>query len=135
VARNHDIVIGNRFAQPPTLAAMSRSHRAGNWALSTLTRATTGTPVHDIHCGLRSFKRTTMSDLPTWSTGMEFATHMLTHAHHHRLRIAQTPITLHAPATGRRSNLHPLRDGLRHLATITREGLRRRAPREPTSAV
>ncbi|NYI41877.1 glycosyltransferase family 2 protein [Demequina lutea] len=128
----HDIVIGDRFNQPPARVAMSSLHRAGNWALSALTRATTGTPVHDLHCGLRSFTRTTMTDLPTWSTGMEFATHMLTHAHHQHLRIAQTPITLHAPANGRRSNLHPLRDGLRHLATIAREALRRRAARTPT---
>ena len=122
----HDIVIGNRFDRPPSRAAMSFSHRAGNWALSALTRATTGSPVHDLHCGLRSFTRATMTDLPTWSTGMEFATHMLTHAHHQHLRIAQTPITLHAPAAGRLSNLHPLRDGLRHLATIAREALGRR---------
>lgn len=123
LARTHDLVIGDRFARPPTRTAMSRSHQAGNWALSTLTRTTTGTQVHDIHCGLRAFTRTTMTDLPTWSTGMEFATHMLTHAHHQHLRIAQTPITLQPPALGRRSNLHPLRDGLRHLATITRETL------------
>lgn len=135
VAQTHDIVIGDRFTQPPTRDAMSRYHHAGNWALSTLTRATTGTPVHDIHCGLRSFTRASMTDLPTWSTGMEFATHMLTHAHHQRLRIAQTPITLHPPVAGRRSNLHPLRDGMRHLVTITREGLGRRTPRKPTSAV
>jgi len=64
---------------------------------------------------------------------MEFATHMLTHAHHQHLRIAQTPITLHAPATGRRSNLHPVRDGLRHLATIAREALRRRTVHTPGS--
>jgi len=123
----HDIVIGDRFNRPPSLAAMSRFHRAGNWTLSALTRATTGTPVHDLHCGLRSFTRTAMTDLPTWSTGMEFATHMLTHAHRRRLRIAQVPITLHPPVAGRRSNLHPLRDGMRHLATIAREALPRRA--------
>lgn len=93
----HDIVTGDRFARPPRPAAMSRPNRAGNWALSTLTRTTTGTPARDIHCGLRSFTRTTMTDLPTWSTGMEFATHMLIHAHHQRLRIGQTPITLHPP--------------------------------------
>ncbi|MET4781318.1 hypothetical protein ABIB56_001310 [Glaciihabitans sp. UYNi722] len=75
-----------------------------------------------------------MANLPTWSTGMEFATHMLTHAHHQHLRITETPITL-PPAPGRRSNLHPLRDGLRHLAAIARESLRRRTPHKPTSTV
>lgn len=126
--RTHDIVIGNRLARPPTRAAMSRLHRAGNCALSTLTRTITGVPVHDLHCGLRSFSRTAMTDLPTWSTGMEFATHMLVHAHHRDLRIAQTPITLHPPATGRRSKLRPLRDGLRHLAAIAREMFHRQWP-------
>ena len=134
LAGTHDIVIGDRFDRTPSRAAMSRFHRAGNWALSALTRATTGTPVHDLHCGLRSFTRTAMTDLPTWSTGMEFATHMLTHAPRRRLRIAQVPITLHPPVAGRRSNLHPLRDGMRHLATIAREAIHRRAPHRPTSA-
>ena len=111
---------------------MSRYNRAGNRALSTLTRTATGTPARDIHCGLRSFIRTPMTTLPTWSTGMELATHMLTHAHHQYLRIAQTPITLHPPAAGRRSHLHSLHDGLRHLATITRESLRARTPQKST---
>jgi hypothetical protein len=134
IARTHDIVIGDRFALPLSRAAMSRYNRAGNWALSTLTRATTGTPARDIHCGLRSFTRTVMADLPTWSTGMEFATHMLTHAHHQHLRIAQTPITLQPPTAGRRSNLHPIRDGLRHLAAIARESLYVRTSHEASSA-
>ena len=125
IARTHDIVLGDRFALPPSRAAMSRRNRAGNWILSTLTRTTTGTPARDIHCGLRSFARNALTDLPTWSTGMEFATHMLTHAHHQHLRIAQTPIALRPPAAGRRSNLHPLRDGIRHLAAITRESFQR----------
>lgn len=135
LTQTHDIVIGDRFVLPPSRAAMSRYNRAGNWLLSTLTRIITGTPARDIHCGLRSFTRTTMTDLPTWSTGMEFATHLLTYAHHLHLRITETPITLHPPAAGRHSNLHPLRDGLRHLAAIARESLRRRAPHEPKSTV
>jgi glycosyltransferase involved in cell wall biosynthesis len=127
IDHTHDIVLGNRFALPPSRAAMRRRNRAGNWILSTLTRITIGTTARDIHCGLRSFTRTAMSDLPIWSTGMEFATHMLTHAHHQHLRIAQTPVTLQPAAVGRRSNLHPLRDGIRHLAAITRESFQRHA--------
>lgn len=127
----HDIVIGNRFNPPPTPAAMNRTHRIGNWTLSTLTHIMTGTPITDIHCGLRAFTRTTMLSLPTWSTGMEYATHMLTHAHHQQLRITQTPITLHPPTPGRQSHLHPLRDGLRHLVAIARETGR---PRDALSA-
>ena len=122
-SRTHDLVLGDRFDQTPSRAAMSRYNHLGNWGLSNLTRFATGITARDIHCGLRSFTRSTMTDLPTWSTGMEFATHMLTHAHRQHLRIAQTPVTLQPPVAGRRSNLHPLRDGLRHLSAIIRESM------------
>ncbi len=120
IALSHtaDIVIGDRFSHPLDPAAMNRLHRAGNRILSALTRLVTGSKIRDFHCGLRSFTRTTMTDLPAWSTGMEYATHMLTHAHTKHLRIDQTPITLHAPTPGRRSHLNPARDGLRHLTAI-----------------
>lgn len=126
IDRTHDLVLGDRFVHRPSRAAMSLYNHAGNWALSTLTRIATGTTARDIHCGLRSFTRNTMTDLPEWSTGMEFATHMLTYAERKGLRIAQTPVNLHPPAAGRRSNLRPLRDGLRHLAAVARDSRNRR---------
>jgi glycosyltransferase involved in cell wall biosynthesis len=135
IALTHDIVIGDRFAVPPSSAAMSHFNRAGNSILSTLTRISTGTPACDTQCGLRAFTRSAMTDLPTWSTGMEFATHMLTHAFNNHLRIAQAPITLHPAASGRRSNLRPLRDGLRHLAAIARVTVRGRNPHRRPSAL
>jgi len=127
--RDHDMVVGDRFHSPPDPAAMSWLHRTGNTVLSALTRTATGADVRDVHCGMRSFARTSMSELPVWSTGMEFATHMLTHANRLQLRIAQTPVTLHAPIAGRRSHLRPLRDGQRHHAAIISEtSPRRRSP-------
>jgi len=126
-ARSHDIVLGDRFGHRPSYAAMSRSHRVGNRVLSTVTRAATGILAGDVHCGLRSFTRATMAEMPAWSTGMEFATHMLVHAHRQCLRMTQVDITLYPPTPGRRSNLRPLRDGVRHLVAIARESIHRRS--------
>lgn len=125
-AHSADLVIGDRLTGLALPGAMTATHRWGNHALSALTRRLTGTAVNDVHCGLRSFDRATMLDLPAWSTGMEFATHMLTHAHTHQLRIDQTAITLAPPALGRRSHLRPVHDGIRHLATIAAATTRRR---------
>lgn len=115
-----DVVVGNRFAAPMTAAAMNPLHHAGNRALSALARATTGTPVTDLHCGLRSFRADCLADLPHWSAGMEFATHMLVHAHRAGLRIIETPVSLRPADPGRRSHLRPVRDGLRHLWALAR---------------
>jgi len=121
IAVSHDMVVGDRFAGSLEPGAMTRLHRVGNWALSALTRRATGCKVRDVHCGLRSFTRASMQDLPTWSTGMEFATHTVTHAHHNALRVLQTPIALRPAVDQRKSHLRPLRDGVRHLVAIARQ--------------
>lgn len=113
-----DVVLGDRLTPRPARAAMPLSHLAGNHVLSALTRWASGTRVTDVHCGLRSFSRTTMLSVPAGSGGMEFATQMVTHAHKTGLRIAETPIELRPAPTGRRSHLRPVRDGLRHVAAI-----------------
>jgi glycosyltransferase involved in cell wall biosynthesis len=138
---SHDMVVGDRFAGGIEPLAMTWLHRAGNRALSGLARRATRSDIRDMHCGLRSFTTSAMEDLPAWSTGMEFATHTITHAHRKHLRITQTPTTLHPQTPGRRSHLRPVRDGLRHLAAIVREasealrtGTSRRVARKVTRA-
>lgn len=129
-AHTHDMVIGDRLARPLEPGAMTRLHRLGNRALSALTRRATRTSVRDVHCGLRAFSATALADLPTWSTGMEFATHSITHAHKKGLRITQCATALAPASPGRRSHLRPARDGIRHLTAIARatsETLRLRA--------
>lgn len=115
-----DVVVGNRFAAPMLATAMSPLHYIGNRALSALARVATGTPVTDLHCGLRSFRAASMEDLPRWSAGMEFATHMLVHAHRSGLRISEAPVHLLPPHPDRRSHLRPVRDGFRHLWVLAR---------------
>ena len=119
-AGSADVVIGDRFACAAPTAAMTRLHRLGNHILSATARSASGTAVNDLHCGLRAFSADAMADLPPWSTGMEFATHTILHAHHAGLRIAQEPTALRAPHPGRRSHLNPMRDGTRHLLAIAR---------------
>jgi glycosyltransferase involved in cell wall biosynthesis len=113
------VVVGNRFADGSP-AAMTLTHRIGNLVLSWLTRRLTGLPVTDVHCGIRSFRQAAASNVAAWSTGMEFATHMLVHAHHTGARIIDTPATLRSAVPGRGSHLRPVPDGFRHLAAIIR---------------
>jgi hypothetical protein len=127
------MVVGNRFANGAP-AAMTLTHRIGNLVLSRLTRAAIGLPVEDVHCGIRSFRQTAALDLAGWSTGMEFATHMLVHAHHTGAHIVNTPVTLHHAPPERISHLRPVPDGLRHLAAIARSIRRSRAVKQAEAA-
>jgi glycosyltransferase involved in cell wall biosynthesis len=113
------VVVGNRFADGPP-NAMPQVNRIGNHTLSALTRAVTGLPVTDVHCGLRSFDAIAMRDIPDWSHGMDFATHMLVYAHHTGRPLYNTPVKLGPAAPGRHSHLRPVLDGLRHLRVIAR---------------
>lgn len=127
------MVVGNRFSRgAPT--AMSLTHRIGNLVLSRLTRAATGLPVTDVHCGIRSFERAAAHTIADWSTGMEFATHMLVHAHHTGANIIDTPATLHPAFPGRKSHLRPIPDGLRHLVAIVRTLRSSRSRKRTTSS-
>jgi len=71
-------------------------------------------PLHDIYCGLRAFRKEFFETLDQRCTGMEFATEMIIKASLSGARIAETPITLHPD--GRRSrapHLRTFRDGWR----------------------
>ena len=118
------VIVGNRFADGPP-PGMPRLNRVGNRALSALTRSATGLGITDVHCGLRSFDIATMRDVPAWSTGMDFATHMLLHAHQNGAELSSTPVILGRAAAGRVSHLRPVRDGLLHTLVIARSAARR----------
>jgi len=91
----------------------------GNPLFSMLTRLWFGSPVRDVHCGLRGFRREFQEGLGQRCTGMEFATEMVLKAALSGARIAQVGITLHPD--GRRSHpphLRTFRDGWRHLRLL-----------------
>jgi len=95
--------------------AMPFLHRVwGNPMFSFLARRWFKSPLHDIYCGLRAFRKEFFETLDQRCTGMEFATEMIIKASLSGARIAETPITLHPD--GRRSrapHLRTFRDGWR----------------------
>jgi glycosyltransferase involved in cell wall biosynthesis len=91
----------------------------GNPLFSAIARSWFRSPVRDIYCGLRGFRREFQASLGQRCTGMEFATEMVLKAALAGGRIAEVPITLHPD--GRRvhpSHLRTLRDGWRTLRLL-----------------
>ena len=104
---------GGGTVQP---GAMPSLHRwLGNPGFTALARLWFGVPLHDVHCGLRAFRRDWQQTLDQRCTGMEFATEMVIKASKFRSRITEIPITLHPDARGRAPHLRTWRDGWRHL--------------------
>ncbi|MCZ6800628.1 MAG: glycosyltransferase family 2 protein [Nitrospirae bacterium] len=114
-----DLVMGCRFPQAGgniRPGAMPWLHRwVGNPILSGLGRLFFQSPVTDFHCGLRAFKRETISALNLRSTGMEFASEMVIKATLHQAKITEIPITLHKDGRNRSPHLRTWRDGWHHL--------------------
>jgi hypothetical protein len=75
-----------------------------------------GAPIHDVHCGLRGFKKSLYERLDLRCTGMEFATEMIIKASLYAQKIAEVPITLHRDGrTAHPPHLKTYRDGWRTL--------------------
>ncbi|MGD9509575.1 MAG: glycosyltransferase family 2 protein [Geminicoccaceae bacterium] len=114
-----DLVMGCRLPvgggriQP---GAMPWKHRwIGNPVLSALGRLFFAVPVHDLHCGLRAFRRKAIGDLGLRCPGMEYASEMVVRASMAGLRLAEVPVTLRPDGRTRPPHLRSWRDGWRHL--------------------
>ncbi|HET7419901.1 MAG TPA: glycosyltransferase family 2 protein [Candidatus Dormibacteraeota bacterium] len=111
-----DLVMGNRFAGGIEAGAMVWSHRwVGNPALTFISRVFFQTPVGDMHCGLRAFRKDAYTRLRLRATGMEFASEMVIKASMRRMKIAEVPVTLSPDGRSRPPHLRTWRDGWRHL--------------------
>jgi glycosyltransferase involved in cell wall biosynthesis len=103
---------GGGMIQP---GAMPFLHRIwGNPMFSFLARKWFKSPLHDVYCGLRGFRKGVFQVLDQRCTGMEFATEMIIKASLYGVKIAEVPITLHPD--GRRTHsphLRTFRDGWR----------------------
>src|SRR5438067_8670069 len=111
-----DLVMGNRFAGGIQEGAMVWSHRwVGNPALTFVSRVFFHTPVGDMHCGLRGFRKDAYDRLRLRATGMEFASEMVIKASLRRMKIAEVPVTLSPDGRSRPPHLRTWRDGWRHL--------------------
>ena len=112
----YDLVMGNRFAGGIHEGAMVWSHRwVGNPALTFISRMFFRTPVGDMHCGLRGFRKDAYEKLRLRATGMEFASEMVIKASLRRMRITEVPVTLSPDGRSRPPHLRTWRDGWRHL--------------------
>jgi hypothetical protein len=108
--------MGNRFAGGISEGAMVWSHRwVGNPVLSYIGRTFFHTPVGDMHCGLRGFRKDAIDRLRLRATGMEFASEMVIKASLQRLKITEVPVTLRPDGRSRPPHLRTWRDGWRHL--------------------
>ena len=97
--------------------AMPFLHRWwGNPMFSALARWWFRTPIHDIHCGMRAFRRDLWLSLDQRCTGMEFASEMVIKASLFQAKTAEIPITLSPDGrTSHPPHLKTFRDGWRHL--------------------
>ncbi len=112
----YDLVMGNRFAGGIQAGAMVWSHRwVGNPVLTFVSRVFFHTPVGDMHCGLRGFRKDAYEKLRLRATGMEFASEMVIKASLRRMKIAEVPVTLSPDGRSRPPHLRTWRDGWRHL--------------------
>jgi len=117
----YDMVIGNRFARKMEKGAMPIAHNLGVKFLSSAGRTAFKNDVYDFHCGLRSISRAALEKVRYGTIGMEFATEMIAEAARLDLSIHQIPISLKTCRYERKSKLHTIRDGMRHLTYIIRE--------------
>lgn len=110
----HDLILGNRFANPLPRNTMPFLHKYfGNPLLSFLIRLLYKVDVDDAHSGFRAISYENLKKLNLVSQGMEFATEMLIEAKKHNLRIKEIPIEYRMRKG--KSKLRPLSDGWRHL--------------------
>jgi len=95
--------------------AMPFLHRVwGNPMFSFLARWWFRSPLHDVYCGLRGFRKDIFYVLDQRCMGMEFATEMIIKASLYGAKIAEVPITLHPDGRKDRApHLRTFRDGWR----------------------
>jgi glycosyltransferase involved in cell wall biosynthesis len=111
-----DLVMGNRFRGGIEDGAMPFLNRhLGNPVLSFIGRILYQIDIRDFHCGLRGFRRNSVSLLGLESSGMEFASEMVVKAGLSGLKICEVPTVLRKDGRDRPPHLRPMRDGWRHL--------------------
>jgi glycosyltransferase involved in cell wall biosynthesis len=111
-----DLVLGNRFRGEIKSGAMPFLHKyLGNPVLSRLARFFFRSPVGDIYCGLRGFRRDAILDLNLQSSGMEYAVEMVVKSTLFGKKISEVPITLYPDGRSRAPHLRTWQDGWRTL--------------------
>lgn len=117
--QGYDLVVGNRFKGQIEKGAMKWSHRyIGTPIISLIARLKFNIPLKDFNCGMRAYDREKIEKLNCTCMGMEYASEMIIKAKIGELKIAEVPINLYKDGRDKPSNLHTIRDGVRHLNII-----------------
>jgi len=97
--------------------AMPWSHRhIGNPLFTFLVRSWFSSPINDVYCGMRAFKKSFYDSLKMRCTGMEFATEMIIKAANLGAKTVEVPITLHKDGRIQHPpHLRTIRDGWKTL--------------------
>ena len=97
--------------------AMPWSHRhIGNPLFTFLVRSWFKSPINDVYCGMRAFKKSFYDTLKMRCTGMEFATEMIIKAANSGAKTVEVPITLHKDGRIQHPpHLRTIRDGWKTL--------------------
>lgn len=111
-----DLCMGSRFKGEIKPGAMPWKNRyIGNPVLSGILKILFRTTISDAHCGIRALTRDCFRRLRLSGSGMEFASEMVIKAALLKVRMDETPATLHPDLRDRAPHLRPWRDGWRHL--------------------
>jgi len=97
--------------------AMPWSHRyIGNPLFTSLVRSWFSSPINDVYCGMRAFKKSFYDSLKMRCAGMEFATEMIIKAANSGAKTVEVPITLHKDGRIQHPpHLRTIRDGWKTL--------------------
>jgi hypothetical protein len=87
----------------------------GNPVLTWISRVFFHTPIGDMHCGLRAFRKDAFERMQLRAAGMEFASEMVIKASLKGMRISEVPVVLRPDGRSRPPHLRTWRDGWRHL--------------------
>lgn len=119
----YDFVIGNRLKGKIEKGAMPFLHRhIGTPILSFLISKKYKTKIGDINCGLRGYNKEKIEKLNCKCTGMEYASEMIIKAVKNNLKIKEIPINFYKDKRKRKPHLNTIRDGIRHLKIILKNG-------------
>jgi glycosyltransferase involved in cell wall biosynthesis len=123
-----DMTVGAR--RPPSgSAAMAPIRGLGNVLIRGVFRLLIGRTPGDLLSGYRAFNRRFLQAVTIRSRGFEIEAELTSEAIARGLRVVEVPVGYHPRIAGTTSKLRAVRDGLRIVAMIVRQGLRLRPGR------
>lgn len=114
-----DVVIGNRFSSNKRTHSTSfLKEYVGNPVLTHIGKFLFSSKIDDFHSGFRGIKKVVFNSLNLKASGFESCSEMIAIAEIQKRKVEQVPISVSQPFLGRKSNIRPLIDGLKHLKCL-----------------